>query len=171
METLVLIHGIPGSHGSWDRVAERLAPANDVVVPDLLGFGRSPRPDELHAEAQAAALEDALGRAGIKRATIVGHDVGGPISLSLYRRRPDLFGSLALMATNAFPDTPIPFPLSTITLPVVGNVMARSLFSSPALMLWADYLLVYPPRPSSGHYLPLSSPHGICLFLAGRGRP
>jgi len=83
-------------------VAELLAPANDVVVPDLLGFGRSPRPDELHPEAQAAALEDALGRAGINRATLVGHDFGGPISLSLYRRRPELFGSLALMATNAF---------------------------------------------------------------------
>lgn len=132
-QTLVLIHGIPGSADSWNGVTELLTPVYDVVVPDLLGFGKSPRPIDIHAEAQAIALGEALDNAGIKRATIVGHDFGGPISLSLYRQRPEMLASLALIATNAFPDTPIPFPLSTVNMPIIGNAMARALFSSWAL--------------------------------------
>jgi pimeloyl-ACP methyl ester carboxylesterase len=131
--TVVLLHGIPGSAASWHDVAKQLASDHDVVVPDLLGFGKSPRPEEIHAEAQAVELDAALDRAGIQRAAVVGHDFGGPIALSLYRRRPELFTSLALMATNTFPDTPIPFPLSAVNLPLVGDLVARVLFSGPAL--------------------------------------
>lgn len=130
---VVLIHGIPGAATSWSAVARRLEPDHDVVVADLLGFGQSPRPDDLRAEAQATALLEALRRAGIDRATFVGHDFGGPIALSLYRRAPQMFDAIALMATNAFPDTPVPFPLSLVTLPVVGNAMSRVLFSPFAL--------------------------------------
>lgn len=136
--TVVLIHGIPGAAASWSAVARQLEPDHDVVVPDLLGFGRSPRTGDLHAEAQATALLEALGGAGITRATFVGHDFGGPIVLSLYRRSPQMFDAVALMATNTFPDTHVPFPLSLVTLPVLGNAMSRALFSQPALraMLW-----------------------------------
>lgn len=126
---VVLSHGIPGSHLVWDEVVSHLAPHHDVVVPHLLGFGRSPRTTSLEAEAQAAALEVALSAAEVDRAVFVGHDFGGPISLSLYRKRPDLFSGLVLMATNAFPDTPIPFPLSLVNVPLIGNVMSRLLFS------------------------------------------
>jgi pimeloyl-ACP methyl ester carboxylesterase len=131
--TIILLHGIPGSAASWNGVAKRLAPDHDVVVPDLLGFGKSPRPEEIHAETQAVELDAALDRAGIEHAAVVGHDFGGPVALSLYRRHPKLFASLALMATNTFPDTPIPFPLSAVNLPIVGDLAARALFSKPAL--------------------------------------
>lgn len=130
---MVLIHGIPGAAASWSAVAPLLEPDHDVVVPDLLGFGQSPRPADLRAEAHAAALREALERAGVTRATFVGHDFGGPVALSLYGRAPQMFDALALMATNAFPDTPVPFPLSLVTLPVVGEAMSRVLFSEPAL--------------------------------------
>ncbi len=109
-DTLVLLHGIPGSAGSWKRVRESLGPACHVVVPDLLGFDGGTPPSDLRAEAQAASLAAALDEAGIDRATIVGHDFGGPISLSLYRQRPDLFGAIALMATNASPRHSDPLP-------------------------------------------------------------
>ena len=34
-----------------------------------------------------------------------------------------------------FPDTPIPFPLSLTTAPVIGNLFSRMLFSAPSLEL------------------------------------
>ena len=135
---VVLVHGIPGSAAGWRVVAGDLARDHRVVVPDLLGFGASPRPAILAAPAQAAALARALGESGVTRAAFVGHDFGGPVVLSLYADRPELFTHLALMSTNAFPDTPIPFPLATVTWPWVGRAMARALFSGIALrmMLW-----------------------------------
>lgn len=135
---VVLIHGIPGSAKSWWGSAELLATSHRVWVPDLLGFGESPRSSSLEAESQAAALDRALAEAQVTKASIVGHDFGGPIAMSLYRRRPQLFESLTLMATNAFPDTPIPIPLSAVTWPIVGDAMSRIVFSKPSLraMLW-----------------------------------
>src|SRR5688500_12006781 len=130
---VLLLHGVPGSAAVWTPVVEKLSGDYEVIVPDLLGFGRSAMMPDLHATAQAEALRHALQEAGIGRAIFVGHDFGGPVSLSLYRAKPDLFSGLVLMATNAFPDTPIPFPLNAVTLPLVGDLMARILFSSCAL--------------------------------------
>jgi pimeloyl-ACP methyl ester carboxylesterase len=135
---LVLLHGVPGGARTWGEVAERLGPDVDVLVPDLLGFGRSARPRDLqtlHARSQAEALLDALNALEVPTATVVGHDFGGPVALSLVAIAPERVSGLGLMATNAFPDTPIPFPLSAIFWPVVGRVAASGLFSRPSLQL------------------------------------
>jgi pimeloyl-ACP methyl ester carboxylesterase len=135
---LVLLHGVPGSAASWCEVAARLGPEVDLVVPDLLGFGGSAKPQELralHARSQAEALLDALDQLELPTATVVGHDFGGPIALSLLAMAPERVSGLGLLATNAFPDTPIPLPLSTIFWPVVGRLAAAALFSRPSLRL------------------------------------
>lgn len=137
---VVLLHGIPGSAGSWGGVTQALGGAADVVIPDLLGFGASPRStalEDLHAHAQARAVASMLDELGGEPAVVVGHDFGGPIALTLMAQRPDLVSGLGLLATNTFADTPIPFPLSTVLWPVVGGATARLLFSRPSLMLMA----------------------------------
>jgi len=48
-------------------------------------------------------------------------------------QEPQRYAGLVLAATNAFGDTPIPFPLSLANAPVVGRAMARLLFSRAAL--------------------------------------
>jgi pimeloyl-ACP methyl ester carboxylesterase len=135
---LVLLHGVPGGSGTWSQVAARVGPDVDVIVPDLLGFGRSAKPRDLqtlHARSQAEALLDALDALEVPTATVVGHDFGGPVALCLRAMAPERVSGLGLMAINAFPDTPIPFPLSTIFWPVVGRVAAAGLFSRPSLQL------------------------------------
>ncbi len=135
---VVLLHGIPGSADSWRAVADGLLGDFDVIVPDLLGFGASGRPeglDGLHAVAQASALDDLIDELGVGPVTVVGHDFGGPVGLSLVARRPGAVTALGLLATNAFTDTPIPFPLSAATWPVVGPLVARVVFSTPSLRM------------------------------------
>jgi pimeloyl-ACP methyl ester carboxylesterase len=133
---VVLLHGVPGSGRSWRTVSELLAAHCRVVVPDLIGFGGSARSadlDILHAEGQAGVLEEVFSRLRLGPAVVVGHDFGGAVALTFAGRRPDLVDGLALLATNAFADTPIPFPLSTVTWPLVGRGAARLLFSRPSL--------------------------------------
>ena len=135
---VLLLHGIPGSAHSWEMVAATLPSELDVVIPDLLGFGGSERPtrfDALHAAGQAAAIEELMADLAIPRATVIGHDFGGPVALALARRRPSLIEALGLLATNVFPDTPIPFPLSTILWPGIGGVARRALFSKASLKM------------------------------------
>lgn len=135
---VVLVHGIPGSAASWGTVGEALAGAHRVVTVDLLGFGASSRPRSaraLQAPAQAEALARALDDREIRGATVAGHDFGGPVAAHLARQRPGLVGSLVWLSGNAFPDTPVPFPLSLVRWPLVGTVAERVLFSRPSLRL------------------------------------
>ena len=135
---VVLLHGIPGSAESWREVADGLIGGYDVIVPDLLGFGASDQPEDLrglHAVAQACALDDLIDELGVGPVTVVGHDFGGPVALSLAARRPGAVTALGLLATNTFTDTPIPFPLSAATWPVVGPLVARAVFSTPSLRM------------------------------------
>lgn len=133
---LLFLHGVPGSARAWEAVVTRL---NDgrrrLIVPDLLGFGGSDDADDLHAEAQAAALIELLDGLGIARATVITHDFGGPVALRMIDQRPDLVDGLLLSATNAFGDTPIPFPLSMIFWPIVGSLAANAIFSSRSLRM------------------------------------
>lgn len=159
---VVLLHGIPGSARTWDGVVGRLSPLHRVVVPDLLGFGASSRPTgarPLHAEAQAAALGDTLDSLGIGRMILVGHDFGGPVALTFTRRHPERVAGLALLSTNAFTDTPIPFPLSLVTVPVAGPAAARMLFSRPSLAMMV--------RRGFG---PGSSPADLDRYLGDKGQ-
>lgn len=134
----LLLHGIPGSGLAWASVADHLSNDFDVIVPDLLGFGASDRPSglhEIHAAGQALALGKLVDELHLDRVIVAGHDFGGPVALALHRQRADLVVGLALLATNAFADTPIPFPLSTVTWPVAGRAFSKLIFSRPSLAM------------------------------------
>jgi pimeloyl-ACP methyl ester carboxylesterase len=137
-QTAVLLHGIPGSSGSWSGVAAALGDEMHLIVADLLGFGASDRPDRLdalHADAQAAALAALFDELRLDGVLVAGHDFGGPVAVALAARRPHAVAGLALFAANVFTDTPIPLPLSLVRLPLVGRPLSRVLFSGPSLAL------------------------------------
>jgi pimeloyl-ACP methyl ester carboxylesterase len=105
---------------------------------DLLGFGDSSRPaalSALWADAQAAAVANALDALGISAATVAGHDFGGPTAVHLVAARPDLVARLCICSSNVTADTPIPMPITAITWPVAGRVFEHLLMSRPALSM------------------------------------
>lgn len=159
---VMLLHGIPGSGTSWAATVGLLPHSVDVVVPNLLGFGASARPsaiDDLHAAAQAEALADLIDELGLESLTVVGHDFGGPVAIALSSIRREHVAALGLLATNVFPDTPIPFPLSMARLPVVAGWAQRVLFSSASLRVML--------RQGTG---PGASPPDPTTYLGGRGQ-
>lgn len=135
----LLLHGIPGSSHAWSAVANDLAKAGaTILVPDLLGFGQSSRPtdiSDLWLESQAEAIREGLEQRGIETFHLVGHDYGGPVSVTLYKMIPQKIRSLTLLATNTFTDTPIPPPLAMIKLPIIGPLWAKAVFSKASLKM------------------------------------
>jgi pimeloyl-ACP methyl ester carboxylesterase len=132
---VILLHGIPGTGASWEPTVSELPATLDVIVPDLLGFGASRRPrelDDLHVHAQATALGRLLDELGLDSVAVIGHDFGGPIAVTLASSRPGTVGAIGLLATNTFTDTPIPFPLSLVNVPLIGALARRGLFSKPS---------------------------------------
>lgn len=161
---VVLLHGIPGQGRAWDRVQAALEPRFDVIVPDLIGFGDSARPsrptiDNVGPTAQAAHVATLLDEIGVRHATVVGHDFGAPVSVLVAAMRPDLVAAVSILAGNTFPDTPIPFPLSLTTAPIIGGPFSRLLFSAPSLKLML--------RQGTG---PGSAPPDADLYLGDRGQ-
>jgi pimeloyl-ACP methyl ester carboxylesterase len=137
-DPVMLLHGIPGSSGIWTGVGERLADEFHAIAPDLLGFGGSPGepdPETVWTDAQARAVAALADGMGIERLTLVGHDYGGPVALTLAALRPQLVTRIVLCATNAFPDVPIPMPIRAVTWPLIGDAAARVLFSTPSLRM------------------------------------
>jgi len=138
MATFLLVHGIPGSAAVWDPVRSILQSEHDVLTPDLLGFGGNRMEgngDSLLAPVQAGHLLDRLERTGVDEVLLVGHDFGGPVAAHLIASAPERVAALALFATNAFPDTPIPFPLSLLKVPGLGSIAERLLFSKRSLAM------------------------------------
>lgn len=77
--TLVLVHGLGGSHLAWTRTAEELARAGfHVVAYDQRGHGRTPmRGYSFSSTTMAHDLLAVMDGLGIERAGIVGHSMGG----------------------------------------------------------------------------------------------
>jgi len=65
------------------------------------GFGSSPAIPELSWEGLANALADMFDAAGIARAHVLGHSIGGMIAQEFYHRHPQRVASLVLSATSA----------------------------------------------------------------------
>jgi pimeloyl-ACP methyl ester carboxylesterase len=135
---VLLLHGIPGSRGSWDAIAPALAESCRVIVPDLLGFGESiPRNGPHHIRGQADGIATLLKELGADTYHLVGFDFGGPIAVTLSLHDPGRCLSLVLLATNVFTDTPIPAPLKLASIPLIGDLWFRMLFGSVGLkLLW-----------------------------------
>lgn len=82
---VLLLHGFPSSSFLWRREAWLLAQRMRVIVPDLLGYGRSEKPmdADLSEIAQAGYIRDLLAEIGIQEVAVVGHDIGGGIAQML----------------------------------------------------------------------------------------
>lgn len=112
--TVVLVHGEPTWGYLYRRMTGPLAAAGlRVVVPDLVGFGRSDKPTARgdysyagHLEWLRAALFDVLDLHDI---TYVGQDWGGLIGMRLLAERPERFARV-VMANTGLPTGDVPLP-------------------------------------------------------------
>jgi pimeloyl-ACP methyl ester carboxylesterase len=107
-EPVVLVHGSgPGvtAQVNWRRNLPALAERYRVIAPDMAGFGRSERPDDLGCDIdlwadQVVGVLDAL---GLERASVVGNSFGGAIALRAAVRHPERVDRLVLMGSVGVP--------------------------------------------------------------------
>jgi pimeloyl-ACP methyl ester carboxylesterase len=87
---LLLLHGWMGSWYSWRKVMPTLAEHFTVIVPDARGYGDSAKPyagyDGLTIKEDFRQLLHSL---GMKKAFVMGHDMGAPVALLYAAHHPD----------------------------------------------------------------------------------
>jgi pimeloyl-ACP methyl ester carboxylesterase len=96
---VLVLHGFPTSSHDWHRVVDRFAGRRRVVVPDLLGFGLSDKPDQRYSLfEQADLLEAVAGDLGLDEVALVTHDMGDSVGGELLAR--SLEGTLGFAVTR-----------------------------------------------------------------------
>jgi 3-oxoadipate enol-lactonase len=99
---LVFVHGLGGSWADWETQIPYFAQRYRVLAPDLRGFGETPRggraPGVLQFVRDLRAFLDA---AGIERCLLVGHSMGGAVSLQFALDEPQRIERLVI--TNSVP--------------------------------------------------------------------
>jgi pimeloyl-ACP methyl ester carboxylesterase len=98
---VLLIHGIVGCAAQWDQVAPLLAERYTVIAPDLLGHGQSDKPrGDYSLGAFAASVRDLLVALGHRRATVVGHSLGGGVAMQFSYEYPPFAERLVLVSSG-----------------------------------------------------------------------
>lgn len=98
---ILLIHGIVGCAAQWDQVIPLLAERYTVVAPDLLGHGESAKPrGDYSLGAYAASVRDLLVALGHRRATVVGHSLGGGVAMQFAYEYPPFAERLVLVSSG-----------------------------------------------------------------------
>ncbi len=99
---LLLIHGTAASLRTWDPLVPLLAGSHHVIRIDLLGCGRSAKPDGASYQIpdQARRVGATLDRLGVEHAIVAGHSSGGSVVTALTELRPDLVTAIALIDTG-----------------------------------------------------------------------
>jgi haloacetate dehalogenase len=100
---VLLLHGHPRTHATWNMVAPLLAGQFTVVCPDLRGYGESSKPATTpdHAPyAKRAMAADCLAlmrKLGHERFCVAGHDRGNYVARRLAVDHPDSVRRLCLL--------------------------------------------------------------------------
>jgi pimeloyl-ACP methyl ester carboxylesterase len=98
---VVLVHGLGGNLRNFYAIVDRLAATCRVVAVDRPGSGYSKMISGPHPglRAQARIIARFCGKLGLNRALLVGHSLGGALSLALALDHPDCVGALVLIST------------------------------------------------------------------------
>jgi haloalkane dehalogenase len=105
-QPVIFFHGEPTWSFLWRNVIPPVLDAGfRCIAPDLPGFGRSDKPNDLDwysYDRHTAAIAPLLDELDVRDATVVVHDWGGPIGLRLAVEHPDRIARMVILDTGLF---------------------------------------------------------------------
>lgn len=105
-QVVVLLHGFCGSAAYWEKVIPLLSGSCRIIAPDLRGHGASDAPKGAYTIEQMAddvlSLIDTL---EIPKITLLGHSLGGYITLSFAQRHAARLNGFGLIHSTGYPDS------------------------------------------------------------------
>lgn len=103
---LLLIHGFCETLTMWDHWTPELSQSHTVYSLDLPGFGKSPLPtNTVTLETIAVELHEWMENENITKPIIIGHSLGGYVTLALAELLGTEIRAIGLFHSTALPDT------------------------------------------------------------------
>lgn len=137
-EALICIHGFPSSSWDFEKIWPSLIQNFDVIAHDLIGLGRSSKPNQaLSIALQADIIEGLILELGIQKAHILAHDLGDTVAQELLARQHEgkakvHWLSCVFLNGGLFPETHRPLLIQRLLLsplgPLLSKLMTKSTF-------------------------------------------
>ena len=106
-KSLVLLHGFLENSDIWNKFSDQLSAKYHVIAIDLLGHGQSDMQSDVHTmELFAESIKAVLDHLQIDKAVMIGHSMGGYVSLAFADMYPQMLTGLGIFHSHALADTP-----------------------------------------------------------------
>jgi pimeloyl-ACP methyl ester carboxylesterase len=138
---LLLIHGFGASTAHWRKNIAQLQENYEVWAIDLLGFGKSAKPDiqysgDLWRDQLDHFIQEVIGQPVV----LAGNSLGGYASLCVASQRPNSAKGLILInSAGPFSDSQIQKPINP-TKKIISNVTRKLFFNSITTFFMFQYL-------------------------------
>jgi pimeloyl-ACP methyl ester carboxylesterase len=102
---VLLLHGFGEDGAIWNEIIKGLQKNYQLIIPDIPGSGRSAMLEgEISIEDYAVVIKEILDSESITQCTLIGHSMGGYITLAFAEKYPDLLNGFGLFHSSAFAD-------------------------------------------------------------------
>ena len=109
---VLMLHGFPESWYSWRHQIPAVAAAGfHAVAPDMRGYGKSDKPDDIATYNQVEVTNDIVGlisALGYETAIVFGHDWGAPTAWSCALHHPDKVTAVGVLSVPFSPRASVP---------------------------------------------------------------
>ena len=123
--TVILLHGVGCSVEFWERNIAALAREHRVFAVDIVGFGRTDKPEVVYTfELMADFVLDFMNAMDIDKASLVGNSMGGGISMTVAAQDPERMEKIVLVDPVGLGRQQSPV-MRMMTLPVIGNMLTK----------------------------------------------
>jgi pimeloyl-ACP methyl ester carboxylesterase len=102
---VMLVHGFGEDHRVWDLQSAHLEQRFTLILPDLPGSGTSELNGDVSMENMAAALHAILQEEKIDSVVMLGHSMGGYVTLAFAEKYPDMLSAFGLVHSTSYADT------------------------------------------------------------------
>jgi pimeloyl-ACP methyl ester carboxylesterase len=105
-EPVVLLHGFGEDSTIWDTMIGELSKDYKLIVPDLAGSGRSTgKMEDISMSSLAEQIIPILAKEKIDSCYMIGHSMGGYITLAFAEKYPEKLKGFGLFHSTAFADS------------------------------------------------------------------
>lgn len=102
---IVLLHGFLENSNMWNFCVESLSKKHRIITIDLLGHGQTDCLGYVHTmEEMATVVHFVLQKLRIRKASLIGHSMGGYVALAFAELYPDCIKKIMLMNSTAKED-------------------------------------------------------------------
>lgn len=103
---LIMLHGFLENAAMWQKTANDFSKKFRIIAIDLLGHGKTGCLGYMHSmEDMADAVFAVVSELKLRKVTLIGHSMGGYVSLAFAELYPDKIKSIVLINSTARPDS------------------------------------------------------------------